>query len=1056
MSTISVLTIYPTALKVEEVLKARARAGDPSLGHRLTTFPELIETLDREAGGPPVLSDALALVLVHRALADEGGDRAIEHPGLATRMLRALGELKAACLAPEAIARLAGAAAPDAARQRLAWIGRVAIGYAARLREAGRADRHDRERRVLAMLERHVEEGTRPRVLVDVERLVIAEIYDYSPAQSLIARALIRLVGDAQLVTLAHPENVDASRFVELTWDRFVEDPAVADKVLPDFVVRGGRAGTLTRVLANVFVEPKPLPLAASDGRVRIVAAPSRMAEVEEVGRRVGATLEAGAAPERIAILARTLQGYRPLLEDVARRQGLPLAFREPRPLIEHGSVQAALRMLHAIADGLPRDVLVAALESPYFSRTPPRARAVLAAVGYVDAATVPLAQCLASAERRGAEGGASQVRPRFADEHGARLAETVQRLAALERPRAVSTYAVDTRRLLHELGWTLPGTDRVVGEAPGEGPALAALDRLLADLSEDRHGARPMMTLARFLALLEAAVDLVEVDAPGASAAGVRVLAIADARGLDFDDVFLLGLDDGTFPAPVAEDGMLPDGVRRVVNRHGPPLVLATLGPVAAPGSLGRLLRERADRAAEDPFLFYLALSTAEERVVVTYPTRDDDGNALVRSPFVDELTTVVGRDAIEVAASPTAVERCDDRGELLNVAVAAAIAGRPEMLAAAGAGLPGGALARLLARMRTERRRARYFLLDRARDAEAKESLADAFVGRLGPETGRGARLRAARWSPTALDELGACGFRFFARRVLRLRDETTGAEVLDGREQGILVHRLLEAVLGQGGPVPPRPAAAAEHARTVAASLRATIAAELRPADPRLFDLAWDEAVDAVAEVLAAEAEAPERRDGTRRRFLERRFEFTIPDHRGGPAAARLDVTVDGTLDRADVWLDGSGQVVAARVLDYKNAKREREYAKRLDPAGALGTMSFQLPLYAMGLRTAPDLAWSPEAEIEGGYVLVRGGRKALVRPIAASLLTLAPEARAVDPEDAVAAGGAVPIANRVVDLVADALEGRFDVEPRECSRYCAYRHVCRYEPPPEEDE
>jgi ATP-dependent helicase/DNAse subunit B len=888
-------------------------------------------------------------------------------------------------------------------------------------------------------------------VVAGVERLVIAEIYDYSPAQSLIARALIQLVGDAELVTLAHPQNVDASRFVELTWNRFVDDPDVADKVLPDFVVRGGRVGTLSRVLGAVFAEPKPPPAAQSDGRVRIVAAPSRTAEVVEVGRRVRAALAAGVAPERIAILALSLRAYRPLLEDMARRQRLPLVFREPRGLGEHGSVQAVVRLAHAVADGLPRDVVVAALESPYFADAPPGVRAVLAAVGYVDGATMPLAECMARSERPASDSRRTQATDRRR-RHAPGVAAAVQRLAALGRARTVAAHAAALRAALGELGWTLPGTDAIVGEAASEGVALAALDRLLGELAETAGaaGERPI-AFARFLALLESAIELGEADGPGPAAAGVRVLPIADARGLDFDDVFLLGLDDGTFPAAVREDGMLPDAARRAVNRDGPAEVLRTLATVTTPAALGRLLRLRADRAAEDPFLFYLALSTAEQRVVVTYPLRDDDGGLLVRSPFIDELTSIVG-EAVETSPAETAaIETAADAGALLSAAVTAAVAGQPGVLAAAATRVPADVLRHLLTRIRTERRRARYFLLDGARDREAKDALADAFVGRLAPDETRRERLRLAPWSATALDELGACGFRFFARRVLRLGQVTAGNETLDVREQGLLVHRLLEMVLRAADPLPSDPGAAAAWARSVAESLRPTIAAELRPADARLFDLAWAEAVRAVAEVVADEAVEPARGDAIRQRLLEWRFRFTIPDHRACPPAERLDVGIDGKLDRADVWIDGAGRVVAARVLDYKNSKRERSHNARLDPAGALGTMSFQIPLYAMALKAASDLTWEAQAEIEGGYVLLRGGRKLLMREMPQALLALTPETGRAPGGDQEA-----PIASRVVDLVADAVAGRFDVEPRECDPYCAYRHTCRYEPPPEEDE
>jgi hypothetical protein len=1064
VSIASVLTIYPTALKVEEALKARARAGDVSLGHRLTTFPQLVDALDGElVGAPSIVTEAIAIVLAQDALGEVLGAEATgERPGLASAALRAIGELKAACLGPAVLAAIARATGVDEARRSLRWLARVAAAYARRLARLGCADRHDRDRRVLLLLHRHEGEGTRPRVLAGVTRLVIAEIYDYSPLQSLITRALIRLVGDAELVTLAHGENVDATRFVERTWNRFVEDAAIADKVLPDFVVRGGRSGTLSRVLTGLFVEPKPSvpPAEVLDERVRVVVAPGRAAEVEEIGRRIRAVLAAGEAPERIAVLARDLGTYQPLLADVARRYHLPLAIGMARPLAAHASVQAVLRLGRAVADGLPRDALGAALESAYLTAAPRRVRRLLGTIGYVDAATLPLASCLVHAEvrlERRANGAApARVREGSARalarlrRDGPTVAATVRRLGALAETRSLAAHAAALLDALGELGLALPSGDVAPGEAWSEGAALAALERLLADVAALGPLGTRRLSLASFLARLGEAVEAIDVEAPGPAASGVRVLPIAEARGLDFADVFVLGLDDGSFPAPLAEDALLGDGVRCEVNRHALPLVRAAVGPAAEGAPLGRVLRTSADRAAEDPFLFYLALSTAERRVVVSYPARDERGDALVRSPFVDEIVTILGEDVVVAAANDGVVppaEAAADVSELMQAAVVAAAAGRPGMLAAVGARLPPGTLARLVARIRTERRRARYFLLDRERDAAAKEALADAFVGRLAPDPSRRERLRAMEWSASRLDELGACGFKFFAHRVLELEADELGNEALDVRDEGILVHRLLEAVLRRCDPLPSDPEAAVAAARVVADECRATLAAELHAADPELFALAWARALEAVGELVRGEGAVT-----PARRLLEWPFRFTIADHRPDVGTARLDLTLAGVLDRADLWLDDAGRIVAARVLDYKNAKRESDYAARLDAARAMGTTSFQVPLYALALTAAPELAWAADAEIGGGYVLMRADRKVLVRPIATALLARDPEARragAADPSS-------VPIASRIVELVADAAAGHFDVAPRECSRFCAYRHICRYEPPPEESE
>jgi hypothetical protein len=39
----------------------------------------------------------------------------------------------------------------------------------------------------------------------------------------------------------------------------------------------------------------------------------------------------------------------------------------------------------------------------------------------------------------------------------------------------------------------------------------------------------------------------------------------------------------------------------------------------------------------------------------------------------------------------------------------------------------------------------------------------------------------------------------------------------------------------------------------------------------------------------------------------------------------------------------------------------------------------------------------------------------------------------------------------VAARILNLVAGAIAGRFEVDPLKCSEYCPYRRVCRYRKP-----
>src|SRR5439155_26107718 len=122
-------------------------------------------------------------------------------------------------------------------------------------------------------------------------------------------------------------------------------------------------------------------------------------------------------------------------------------------------------------------------------------------------------------------------------------------------------------------------------------------------------------------------------------------------------------------------------------------------------------------------------------------------------------------------------------------------------------------------------------------------KEALADAFVGRLGGDVAPlAARLAAMRWSPTRLGELGACGFKFYARRVLGLEEEDDPAVEVDARERGTLGH----AVLGALFRTHPRLPADLEGARALGREFVAAVGAEaagvIVAKDPALLDVTW----------------------------------------------------------------------------------------------------------------------------------------------------------------------------------------------------------------------
>ncbi len=961
-----------------------------------------------------------------------------------------IAELESAYLAPADVAALAATLPSGASATRLGELGRVYAAYEAELSRIGAVDRHGRERRVCEGLAAAEAAGTCPPALAGVGKIVFAEIYDFSILQFLIATSLIRLVGDAELVAFAHAENVDATRFLERTWNRFVGDEAIADQVLPSFVERGGRGGSLAAALGGVFATERPAP-AAPDGSIRVVVAPSRYREVEAAGRAIRARLERGAPPERIALLARDLAVYGDLIEDVCRRYRIPVYFRKGRPLLANGLVKACLDVVRCVVEGFPRARLEALLDSDYLGAVPPRLARTLRRTGFVAEAARPLADCVAHrlaalaeeagdvrlpAERR--ERAAAR-RARLAED-GARLLAVVETLRGLEGSRTPDGHVRALRRALRALGLRpVPRGALVPATTRRDVRARERLEEALDQLAGlARALGMAAMPLGELLRLLLAALEPLQIEDAAERTGSVRALSVLDARGLDFDAVYLLGLDDGTFPAPRGESPLWPDVMKREANRAAAERLRRKLGPRATGLPLGGLFRTAREASLEDPFLFFLALSMAEHELVLSYPETNEQGNPTVPSPFLDEVQATAAGPLPRTVLDPTALvppgEECCEPAELVGRASLARWSQRtgapPDRLTAALAEARPELARRLAAidrRAALEERRSRYFLC--GRDDPRKEALADAFVGRIPVPPELAARLAAMRWTPTRLEALGACGFKFYAREVLGLTPEDDPEAQVGALERGTLAHAVLEAFFRAHARLPADPAAARALGQKLVAQTRERAAQTIVAKDPWLFDVAWRRVAAAVDALIVREHADERAWGGTIERIVERPFERALADPDGGPA-----LTLAGTPDRVDLFRDGAA-IRRLRVVDYKMSRSPTRYAARIDPARELGKTGFQIPVYLLGALAAVE-GLAEGAELSGGYLVLEAEKMPQVRKFPRPLLD--------------------DLAARITALVGRARAGRFDVDPEPCDPYCPYRAVCRYQRPPLEEE
>ncbi len=410
-------------------------------------------------------------------------------------------------------------------------------------------------------------------------------------------------------------------------------------------------AGVRTETVANGLAPPEP----PEPPEVAAFEAVGAELECRELARRVRELLDGGARPEGIGLVARALDPYRFALRRHLHRLGIPFSgVGEKGPLTPAGRrVRAFLNLLRQ-REAVPSDRWLDALATlPPMSLEGAQGRVDLRLAFYSlgagrlrDVALLEVEEVLRNGVyllpiRQGLKAVGSE------DEEGVEEGEGSQRRNDVyARRRSVSgsllRVAVHAaRRACERLsGWPREATagehlgrlDDLLGEDLGWTPetdearlVTAAMDDLAREVPAHLRLDREELRL-----LLEDLLDSAGASELGGIGGGVQVLSVVEARGRTFEHLFVLGLNRDVFPRGIREDALLPDDLRRVLQRVLPDVPLKRSG------------------FDEERYLFAQLLS-ASRSVTLSWQAADDDGKPLSRSPLVERL-----RERIEVDVPP------------------------------------------------------------------------------------------------------------------------------------------------------------------------------------------------------------------------------------------------------------------------------------------------------------------------------------------------------------------------------------------------------------------
>ncbi|MBZ0298907.1 MAG: PD-(D/E)XK nuclease family protein [Anaerolineae bacterium] len=648
--------------------------------------------------------------------------------------------------------------------------------------------------------------------------LLLVDGYDqFTPLQ---ASLLMQVAEHARralvmLATVPGREETVGRRFVEAfgQLQKYSPTPPVIHELPRRMESR--RAPVVQQVVDSLFLR-SAVPQSA-DGRVMLLEAPDPVQEAAEVLRRVKRLLLAGAQPDDVLIALRDWPRYGGHFAALGRAYGVPLALHQGDPLGQNPAVMSLLNLLGLYESDFRRRDLLDALRSPYFDipglgskqieQLDQISQRLIVAGGranWLDAIT-SAGQPLTVGEDRDVSADASlldgdsaahlhthlsaffeQVTPA----PGAALADYVRWLRDLigrddevdpddERDDWLPSYSLrmpaqirrgDAPDLISRDLTALDEFMRVLR-------SLLAAETLLAALHADR-----VLDRTLFLLELRTAVNHTAIQRGPVRTGRVLVTTVTDARGLPHPHVFIPGLSEGVFPAPLPEDPLYLDSERQALIERG--IVLET----------------QAERAADDG-LFYQLVGLARETLTLSRPTVQEGAPWLPSHLWRAVTATIRDADAL-IQQQRIGV------GQVVPITEAAA---PDEVLLAAADGLSReSALADLPGAYTWALREfdSAWRRIDHARAMERRRlsrwMAHDRYSGRLKDPVliaYAAAQLGSDRvWSATQLNDYGVCGFRFFARRLLRLEALEEPEEGLDAAKLGTINHAILEATYRQ----------------------------------------------------------------------------------------------------------------------------------------------------------------------------------------------------------------------------------------------------------------
>ncbi|HEX2983601.1 MAG TPA: 3'-5' exonuclease, partial [Ignavibacteriales bacterium] len=498
------------------------------------------------------------------------------------------------------------------------------------------------------------------------------------------------------------------------------------------------------------------------------ITAENRRKEIETVAKEIKELILAGAEPHKICLSFNLIDKYSPIVKTAFNKCGIPFNLTDRKSLSSAASVAAVIHFLEILENDFYYKSILRAFSSGLVEVKGADISAMMKAASDYGI-TIGRQNWLRTIDRE-IEKAAVQYDDDIENRNVKELKrakKSIEKIYSYLKPfneqLRIKDFIHNLNKLIADLRIGINIVQSDTGEEEGSVKALTEFVELAEELlllQEEAHKDKAFH-LSFYLDQLRQAANSARSNVREKSNYGVLVTSINEIRGLQFDYLFIAGLNEGDFP-----------------SRYSPEILFT-----------GSFARQDFVHHTEERYHFYQTLCCWKKRVYLSYP-KSDDNKELVESNFIADVKRLFQITDIKPENYADAIYSGDEALAEIGKEGLAKTAGLEEFIGKEKMERIGRAISIDKKRIEEPFAESEYSGWLRPGDLFfdiEKDELSGKIQEYLERRTGK-------QFSISQLETYGKCPFKYYAERVLNLNTIEEPSDEMEPLELGSILHEIL----------------------------------------------------------------------------------------------------------------------------------------------------------------------------------------------------------------------------------------------------------------------